>query len=90
MWTRTAGTFQTHIVLEKRLLACAVLQLLSCVRLFATLWAVACQAPLSMGFFRYEYWSGLPLTAFMQLGWSQGNDLHDVIVLSFFFFNSVF
>ena len=26
----------------------------------ATLWTVACQAPLSMGFSRPEYWSGLP------------------------------
>ena len=26
----------------------------------ATLWTVACQAPLSMGFFWQEYWSGLP------------------------------
>ena len=25
-----------------------------------TLWTVARQAPLSMGFFRQEYWSGLP------------------------------
>ena len=25
-----------------------------------TPWTVACQAPLSMGFFRREYWSGLP------------------------------
>ena len=25
----------------------------------ATLWTVACQAPLSMGFLRQEYWSGL-------------------------------
>ena len=33
---------------------------LSCVRLFATLWSVAHQAPLSMGFSRQEYWSGLP------------------------------
>ena len=33
---------------------------LSRVRLFATLWAVARQAPLSMGFSRQEYWSGLP------------------------------
>ena len=31
----------------------------SCVQLFATLWAVAHQAPLSMGFSRQEYWSGL-------------------------------
>ena len=30
------------------------------VRLFVTPWIVACQAPLSMGFFRQEYWSGLP------------------------------
>ena len=29
--------------------------------LFVTLWTVACQAPLSMGFSRHEYWSGLPL-----------------------------
>ena len=32
----------------------------SCVPLFATLWIVARQAPLSMGFTRQEYWSGLP------------------------------
>ena len=29
------------------------------VGLFATPWTVACQAPLSMGFPRQEYWSGL-------------------------------
>ena len=28
--------------------------------LFSTLWTVTCQAPLSMGFSRKEYWSGLP------------------------------
>ena len=27
---------------------------------FVTLWTVAHQAPLSMGFSRQEYWSGLP------------------------------
>ena len=27
---------------------------------FATLWTVAHQAPLSMGFSKQEYWSGLP------------------------------
>ena len=37
-----------------------VLSCFSRVRLFATLWTVACQAPLSMGFSRQEYWSGLP------------------------------
>ena len=37
--------------------------MLSCfshVRLFVTPWTVACQALLSMGFSRQEYWSGLP------------------------------
>ena len=29
------------------------------VRLSATPWTVACQAPLSLGFSRQEYWSGL-------------------------------
>ena len=32
---------------------------LSCIRLFATPWTIAHQAPLSMGFPRQEYWSGL-------------------------------
>ena len=35
-------------------------ELLSLVRLFVTPETVARQAPLSMGFFRQEYWSGLP------------------------------
>ena len=35
---------------------------LSHVRLFAAPWIVACQAPLSMGFSRQEYWSGLPFS----------------------------
>ena len=33
---------------------------LSRIQLFATPWTVACQGPLSMGFSRQEYWSGLP------------------------------
>ena len=37
--------------------------LLSPVRLFATSWTVAYQAPLSMGFSRQEYWSGLPFSS---------------------------
>ena len=35
-------------------------QSLSCVQFFAASWTVARQAPLSMGFPREEYWSGLP------------------------------
>ena len=33
---------------------------LSHAQLFATLWTVALQVPLSIGFSRQEYWSGLP------------------------------
>ena len=29
-------------------------------QLFATLWTVACQPPLSMGFSKQEYWRGSP------------------------------
>ena len=37
-----------------------VCQSLSCVQLYVTPWIVAWWAPLSIGFFRWEYWSGLP------------------------------
>ena len=37
-----------------------MLSLFSHVQLFATPWTVACQASLSLGFSRQEYWSGLP------------------------------
>ena len=37
-----------------------VVQSLSCVRVFGTPWTLVCQAPLSFGFSRQEYWSGLP------------------------------
>ena len=47
--------FQALIILFE---VCA--QSLSQVRLFATLWTLAHQAPLSMGFSRKEHWSMLP------------------------------
>ena len=37
-----------------------VMNCFSDVWLFAIPWTVACQAPLSVGFSRQEYWSGLP------------------------------
>ena len=37
--------------------ACSIAQ---CLWLFVIPWTVSCQAPLSMGFPRQEYWSGLP------------------------------
>ena len=42
------------------LVSAYVLSRLSRVRLSATLWTVARQAPLSMGFSRQEHWNGLP------------------------------
>ena len=38
-------------------------QTLRCVRLFAMPWTIAHQAPLSMGFPRQEYWSGVPFAS---------------------------
>ena len=39
---------------------------LSRVQLFTTPWSAAYQAPLSMGFSRQEYWSGVPLPSPMK------------------------
>ena len=39
---------------------CCMVNSFSPVRLFVTLWTIAQQAPLSMGFSKQEYWSGLP------------------------------
>ena len=43
------------------LLLLLLLSRFNCVRLFVTPWTAAYQAPPSMGLFRQEYWSGLPL-----------------------------
>ena len=50
------------MILREKKKTC-LLHMLSCfsrVWLFATLWTVACQAPLFMRFSRQEYWNGLP------------------------------
>ena len=53
--------FVVHLKLTQHCKSTAcVLSCFSRVRLFGTLWTVARQAPLSMGFSRQEYWSGLP------------------------------
>ena len=43
--------------------------MLSCVQLFVTLWIVAHQAPLSMGFSRQEYWIGVPFPSPARSSW---------------------
>ena len=40
---------------ELKVVHVCMLSCFSCVELFATLWAAACQAPLSMGFSGQEY-----------------------------------
>ena len=44
-----------------------VVYLCSHAQVFATSWIVACWAPLSMGFPRQEYWSGLPFPSLEDL-----------------------
>ena len=39
---------------------CMLIVCFNCIQLFATLWTVAHQAPLSMGFSWQEHWSRLP------------------------------
>ena len=49
-----------HLKLFIKVQYVCMLNCFSRVQLFATLWTVACQVPLSMGFSREEYQSGLP------------------------------
>ena len=58
---------------------------LSRVQLFATLWTAAHQAPLSMGFSRQEYWSGVPLPSSkgwrvteIYIGSPLGSSIHEI------------
>ena len=45
------------------IILCTCAQSLNSVRLFVTPWTIACQASLSMGFSRQEYWSGEPFSS---------------------------
>ena len=49
-----------HFILTTLHTACTVLSCFSLAWLSATLWTIDHQAPLSMGFSRQEYWSGVP------------------------------
>ena len=54
---RIISDFSTETIQIREWHACCHF---SHVQLLATPWTVACQAPLSIGFSRQEYWSGLP------------------------------
>ena len=66
IWNQFTDEFTTHgqclwsVVMSYAKDTCVHAQSLSFVPLSATPWAVACQVPLSTGFFRQEYCSGLP------------------------------
>ena len=57
-WTELINTTETPG--RKQLVIIIHTWVLNCICLFVTPWIVAQQAPLSMGFSRQEYWSGLP------------------------------
>ena len=62
-WARAAicgSTAPSQTLLIPCLLRACILSCFSCVWLFANLWTVAHQIPLSLGFSRQEYWIGLP------------------------------
>ena len=55
---------------------------LSRVRLFATRWTAAYQAPPSMGFSRQEYWSGVPLPSVVEANSSHSLPFHTNLVFA--------
>ena len=68
--TSENGSYTTglwDVLLLAHLASCVcMLSRFSCVYLYAMLWTAAHQAPLSMGFSRQEYWSGVPLPSLVQ------------------------
>ena len=58
-WAAVYGVAESWTRLKRLSSLAWVLSHFSCVQLFATLWTVAHQAPLSMGFSRQEYWNRL-------------------------------
>ena len=61
MITYTKPLSQSLVHSDCSLLLLLLLSRVNCVRLCATPWTAVFQAPLSMGFSRQEYWSGMPL-----------------------------
>ena len=62
---------------------------LSCVRLLATPWTAAHQAPPSMGFSRQEYWNGVPLPSPLPW-WVSGKESACNVSIIFNFLNKVY
>ena len=60
------------------LLQCMKMKSLSRVRLLATPWTAAYQAPPSMGFSRQKYWSGVPLPSPQTLPYQEIKSPHSL------------
>ena len=80
-WQRSLASYTTkRPTLHKhqqtgKFMCCAVLSRFSHVWLFASLWTIAHQAPMSMGFSRQKYWNGLPFPS-PGIFLTQGSNLH--------------
>ena len=59
---RVDAVFRVYVCVCVCMCVCVHPQSLSHVQLFLTSWTVACQAPLTMGFPRQKYCSGLPFS----------------------------
>ena len=66
-WTWLATSMHARIDMDswvpRRIHCCLLFCLVTKSDSFVTPWTVSCQAPLSMGFPRQEYWSGLPFSS---------------------------
>ena len=84
LWNSSESSL--HVFFIEVFILCALL--LSRVQLFVTPWTVAHQAPLSMGFSRQEYWSGLPFPSpCLPLSYhNYSNYISTSILYSIFFF----
>ena len=60
VWTHLNHPFDIHLIIQSHVCVCVLTKLFQSYPTLATPWTVAHQAPLSIGFPRQEYWSGLP------------------------------
>ena len=65
-WLKNRMNGENSIDIYTLLLLLLLLSRFSCVRLCVTPWTAAHQAPLSLGFYRQEHWSGLPFPSLVQ------------------------
>ena len=80
LWIRNSRKAKLCVYPILGSLCACMLRHFSCVWLFATSWVVAHQAPLSLEFFRQEYWSELPFSS--SRGSSQPGDQISISCIS--------